>query len=132
VLSHDGALAYITNSDGNSISILDTHTQQIVGAIQTGKGPGRVVLTPDGKTLVYNLQAGEAVGFANVAARKQTAVVPLGGAPLSLTLSRDGTFAYAGIQDQDRVAIISVKDRKVARTFQTPKGAGPDPVLPLN
>jgi hypothetical protein len=47
-------------------------------------------------------------------------------------MSRDGALAYAGIQDQDKVVVISVKDRKVARTFQTPKGAGPDPVLPLN
>jgi YVTN family beta-propeller protein len=132
VLSHDGSHAYITSSDGNAISILDTRSQQIVGTIPTGKGPGRVALTPDGKTLVYNLQAGQAVGFADVAARKQTAVVPIGGSPLSLTLSRDGAFAYTGIQDQDKVVVISVRDRKIARTFPTPKGAGPDPVLPLN
>jgi YVTN family beta-propeller protein len=131
-LSPDGALAYITNSDGNSISILDTRSQQIVGTIATGKGPGRIAVTPDGRTLVYNLQAGQAVGFADAATRKQTAVVPIGGDPLSLTMSRDGAFAYAGIQDQDKVVIVSVKDRKVTRTFQTPKGAGPDPVLPLN
>ena len=132
VLSRDGAFAYMTNSDGNSISILDTRSHQMVGTIQTGKGPGRVALTADGKTLVYNLQAGHGVGFADIATRRQTAEVPIGGAPLSLSISRDGAFAYAGIQDQDKVVVISVKDRKVARSFQTPKGAGPDPVFPLH
>jgi YVTN family beta-propeller protein len=131
VLSHDGNFAYITNSDGNSITILDTKTQEVASTIQTGKGPGRITLTPDGRTLVYNLQPGQAVGFADVAARKQTALVPIGGNPLSLTMSRDGAFVYAGIQDQDKIVVVSVRDRKIARTFQTPKGAGPDPVLPL-
>lgn len=132
VLSHDGAFAYMTNSDGNSISILDTRSQRVVGSIATGKGPGRVAVTPDGKTLVYNLQAGHGVGFADVATRRQIAEVPIGGAPLSLSMSRDGAFAYAGIQDQDKVVVLSVKDRKVARSFQTPQGAGPDPVFPLH
>jgi YVTN family beta-propeller protein len=131
VLSHDGRLLYVTNSDGNSISVIDTEKKARVGVIRTGKGPGRIALTSDGKTLVYNLQLGEAVGFADVATRKQTAVVPLGGRPLSLTMSRDGSNAYAGVQDQDKIFVISVPERKVIRTFETPKGAGPDPVLPL-
>jgi YVTN family beta-propeller protein len=131
VLSADGATAYITNSEGNAITILDTKGLKTLGTIATGKGPGRVAIAPDGRTLVYNLQAGEAVGFADIAGRKQTAVVPIGGAPLSLTLSHDGTHAYLGIQDQDKVVVVSIKDRKIARTFQTPPKAGPDPVLPL-
>ena len=131
VRSHDGRLMYVTNSDGNSISILDTEKQERIGAIATGEGPGRVTLTPDGATLVYNLGAGHAVAFADVASGKQQAVVPIGGQPLSLTMSRNGKFAYAGIQDQDKVVVVSVADRKVVREFHTPKEAGPDPVLPL-
>jgi YVTN family beta-propeller protein len=131
VLSADGAIAYITNSDGNSISIIDTRAQQVVGTIATGKGPGRVAIAADGRTLVYNLQAGEGIGFADIPSRKETTVLPIGGRPLSMTLSPDGASAYLGIQEQDRVVVVSVKDRKIARTFSTPKDAGPDPVLPL-
>ncbi|MEK7405144.1 MAG: hypothetical protein AAB225_08550 [Acidobacteriota bacterium] len=131
VHSHDGRLIYLTNSDGNSISIIDTARNERVGVIATGKGPGRIALTPDGKTLIYNLQAGEAVGFADVATKKQTAMVPLGGRPLSLTMSPDGRTAYAGVQDQDKVFVVSVPGRKVIRVIGTPKGAGPDPALPL-
>jgi len=80
---------------------------------------------------VYNLQAGEAVGFADVAGRKETLVVPLGGRPLSLTMSADGRTAYAGVQDQDRIFVISVPERRIVRVIETPKGAGPDPALPL-
>ena len=129
--SRDGKFIYLTNSDGNSILILDAATNRRSGRIATCKGPGRIAVTPDGKTLVYNCQAGQAVGFADIATRKQESVVPLGGNPLSLTMTDDAKIAYAGIQDQDKVIVISVPDRKIVRTISTPKGSGPDPALPL-
>lgn len=132
VRSHDGKLIYVTNSDGNSISILDVAKQEIRGRIRTGAGPGRVTLTPDGKTLVYNLQAGEGVGFADLATGKQTHEIRLPGAPLSLTMSPDGRYAYAGVQDKDTVVVISVGERRIVRSFKTPDGAGPDPVVALD
>jgi YVTN family beta-propeller protein len=130
-LSRDGSRIYLTNSDGNSISIIDTAKNERIGTIPTGKGPGRVVITPDQKTLVYNLQPGNGVGFADLATRKELARIDLTGNPLSLTMSADGKTAYAGVQDQDKVFVISIPDRKIVKVFQTPKEAGPDPVLPL-
>jgi YVTN family beta-propeller protein len=131
VRSRDGKRIYVTNSDGNSISIIDTEKKERAGVIKTGAGPGRIALTPDGKTLVYNLGAGHAVGFADLATGEEVAVAPIGGQPLSLTMSADGKLAYAGIQDQDKVVVVSVPERKLVRSFQTPKQAGPDAVLLL-
>ena len=105
--------------------------QEVTGHIPTGKGPGRIAVTTDGKTLVYNLQEGEGVGFADIASRKQADEIRLPGPPLSLTLSSDGRYVYAGVQDKDTVVVISVADRKIVRSFRTPEGAGPDSVLPL-
>jgi DNA-binding beta-propeller fold protein YncE len=90
-----------------------------------------VAVTPDGKTLVYALQEANAVGFADIATRKETGHVDAGGPTMSISLSRDGKTAYTGIQEQDKVVAVSVADRKVVLTFSTPKGAGPDPVMPL-
>jgi YVTN family beta-propeller protein len=132
VRSHDGRTMYVTSSEGNSIAILDIAKQEVTGRIPTGKGPGRVALTPDGNTLVYNLQEGEGVGFADIASRKQTHEIRLPGPPLSLTMSPDGRFVYAGVQDKDTVVTISVAERKIVRSFKTPEGAGPDPVIPLD
>lgn len=131
VLSKDGKLIYMTNSEGNSITIIDVARQENVGRIETGKGPNRIVLTPDGKTLVYSMQAGELVGWVDIASRKQTHTAKLPGPPLSLLLSPDGMWAYVGVQDHDTVAIVSIADHKIAKTFKTPVGAGPDPVLAL-
>lgn len=131
VFAADQKTLYLTNSGGNSISIIDTAKKERIGVIKTGKGPGRIAITPDQKTLVYNLQPGQAVGFADIATRKQVAEIDLGGNPLSLTMSADGRFAYAGVQDQDKIFVISVPQRRILQAFETPKDSGPDPVLPL-
>jgi YVTN family beta-propeller protein len=130
-LSKDGRLIYLTNSDGNSISIIDTASKRQVGTIPTGQGPGRVALTADGRRLVYNLQKDNALGFADLAKRVQTHVVALPGPPLSLHLDPSGETAYTGVQSLDKVVAVSVKDAKIVRIIDTPKGSGPDAVVPM-
>jgi YVTN family beta-propeller protein len=131
IFSHDGRTIYMTDSESDSISIIDVEKQQRVGVIHTGKKPVRIAVTPDGRTLVYALQTGGAVGFADIATKREVAQIALGGPPMSLTMSDDGRLAYAGVQDQDKVSVISVHNRKIIQFFHTPKYAGPDPVLPL-
>ncbi len=131
VISRDGTRLYVVNTDANRISIIDLRTGEMARTIPTGKGPGRIAMTPDGKTLVYNLQFEPGVGFADIASGRQTAVLPVSGRPLSLTMTYDGRRAFAGIQDQDRVVFISVPNRRIERVVETPKASGPDPVIPL-
>ena len=131
VITRDGKRIYFTVSIGNAIVVIDTEKQSLIGKISTGKGPGRVALTSGEKTLVYNMQLGERLGFADVATMKQTLEVVLPGHPLSLTLSADGERAFLGIQDLDKIVIASVSKRAIIQVFDTPKGSGPDPVLEL-
>jgi YVTN family beta-propeller protein len=130
VFSPGGDRLYVTAMNDNQITIVDPKTQSVTGKIPTGKGPARVALTPDGKTLVYNLTE-PGVGFADVSAAKQTGFIPLPGRPLSLTMTRDGRRAFAGVQDLDKVFVLSVANRKIERVIELPKGSGPDPAIPI-
>jgi YVTN family beta-propeller protein len=131
-MSLDGRTIFVANSGGNSISIFDLQQKKNVGRIETsGKAPVRLVVTNDGKTLIYALQEGRSVGFADIAKRKELLEIPLGGRPVSMSLSLDGKLAYCSVQEEDEINIISVADRKVVRVVHTPKGTGPDPVVPL-
>jgi len=131
-LSGDGKLLYATCSDSATIHIIDTATQEQAGVIEAGKGVNRVAITPDQKTLVYSIGSeGKAVGFADIATRKQTGKVDLGGSPLSISLSKDGKHAFAGVQDNDEIWVVSVDGRKVVQVIKTPEGAGPDPVMAI-
>lgn len=129
LLSRDGKTLWVTCRDEGRIDIIDTTTKTHVGSIDTGEGVNRVAATPDETLLVYSLQHGNAVGIADIARREELARVPLGGSPLSISLSRDGRHAFAGVQDHDQIWIVSVPERKVVQVIDTPPGAGPDPVI---
>jgi YVTN family beta-propeller protein len=130
-MSPDRKTLYIANSGESSISILDIERKTRIGTIATGKAPVRLALLPDGKTLAYALQEGQSVGFADIASRKEVQQIPLAGRPVSISLSSDGRLAYCSVQEQDKIYVISIPERKIAGVYDTPKGTGPDPVIPL-
>ncbi len=129
--SPDGKFIYVVNRESHRISVIDAARNQAVGELATGRGPVRVAVTPDGGTLVYALMHDEAVEFADTTSRRVLGSVKVQGRPVSLSLSRDGRRAYAAVQERDTVYCISVGERRVLRTFRTPQGAGPDPVIEL-
>jgi YVTN family beta-propeller protein len=129
--SADRGTLYVASMGGNVIAVIDAATSRKTGEIPTGQGPCRVAVSPDGKTLVYALQQGRAVGFADLGTMREIGQTALSGPPVSLTLSGDGTAAYSSVQERDQVFVISLATRQIAQVMQFPKGAGPDPVLPL-
>ncbi|HYZ82776.1 MAG TPA: hypothetical protein VE621_00155, partial [Bryobacteraceae bacterium] len=127
-LSKDGREVFVCNREGESISVIDTKKNEVVGTIKTGKGPVRLAFTPDGKTLVYALMHDKKVAFADPVSRKQIALVDLPNTPVSLNISQDGKYAFASAEDQDTVYVVSIADKKIVRQVKTEKGTGPDPV----
>jgi hypothetical protein len=90
-----------------------------------------VEIGPDERTLVFAMQNGEALGFVDLAARKQVGEVKFTGQAVSLTMSKDGRTAYSSVQAQDKIFVVSVPERKILRVFEISKDSGPDVVLPL-
>ena len=131
VLSRDGKELYVTNREAASITVIDTTRQQAIASIQTGKGPVRIALTPDGSTLVYALMHDKKVAFADPKQRKQIDYVIVPGEPISCTLSHDGKLAFVSAETSDTIYVIDVKARKITGEVKLAKGSGPDPVLDI-
>jgi YVTN family beta-propeller protein len=130
-LSSDRKTLYVANSGESSISILDLERNTRIGTIPTGRAPVRLALLRDGRTLIYALQEGRSVGFADIESRKEIRQIPLAGRPVSISLSRDGRLAYSSVQEEDKIYVISTSDKKIVGVHDTPRGTGPDPVIPL-
>ncbi len=132
VLSADGSRYYVTCADSGTIMVIDTASRKSVGNIKTGKGVNRVAFTPDESELVYSIgDEGTHVGIADVAGLKEVARIELGGHPLSCSVSKDGKYAFAGVQDNDEIYVVSIERREVSMIIKTPEGAGPDPVMEI-
>ncbi len=70
---------------GNKISIIDTSSKKVIGGIPTGKGPGRIALTPDGKTLSFTTCNSSLPSASRISPpRGKSAQIPLSGRPVSL------------------------------------------------
>jgi len=133
VLSADHSELYVTNRESGAITVIDTTRHAQVGEIKTGgKGPVRIDVTPDGRYLVYALMHDHAIEIADVETRMPVARIPVEGEPISLSVSADGKYALAASEEIDTVHILSLTDRKLVRSFKTPKGAAPDPVIMVN
>jgi YVTN family beta-propeller protein len=46
--AHAQTLAYVTNSYGNSVTVVDTSTNTVTAIIPVGPGPAGIAVTPDG------------------------------------------------------------------------------------
>lgn len=131
-LSADGSRYFVTCADSAEIHAIDTGSRKVVGKIKTGKGVNRVAFTPDESQLVYSIgDEGKHVGIADVATLKEVARVELGGHPLSCSVSKDGKYAFAGVQDNDEIYIVSIERQEVSMIIKTPEGAGPDPIMEI-
>ena len=132
VLARDGSVLYVTNTGAARITVIDAARQAVRAEITTGKGAGRIGLTPDGRTLIYNLQEDQGVGFLDLASSRQNRL-HFTRRPAALA---DLSAVTAGVRIQasrtrTRSSSSRVPERKLLRAFPTPKDAGPDPVIDL-
>jgi YVTN family beta-propeller protein len=85
------ATLFVTNTKGDSISVIDTTTFEVTGTIPLGRGkPNRVVFHPDGKTAWVVYDKSHDLAIVDAEARKLVKRVKIGGNPYNLNFSADG------------------------------------------
>ena len=72
------ARAYVTNSCGNSVSVIDTDTNTIVATIPVGINPLGVTITPDGTRVYVTNQGSNTVSVIDAATNTVIATIPVG------------------------------------------------------
>jgi YVTN family beta-propeller protein len=131
VLSGDGKRLYVANRESYAVAVIDTDSHTVIGQIRTSNGPSRIDRTPDDRFLVIALLHDRAVEFADPQTLKVVGRIALKGSAVSMSVSPDGSRAYAGVQDLCRVCVISIPERTIVTEIATPDGAFPDPAREL-
>lgn len=91
--------AYVTDTYGNAVHVIDTSTDNVIGAIKVGKNPKRITVDRDGRqAFVINNGNRSVNGTISVIDTGKDLVVSTirleGASPEKLVLSPDGTRAY--------------------------------------
>ena len=150
VLSPDGTLAYITNSFGFDMAVLegqvvvvDTATDSVVSVIPLFTLPGSIVLTPDGGRAYVGIvsrlaNGGEAMGFTP---DQQVAVIDLAtsivtrwirvpGAPAGMAITPDGSGVYVAIPSANAISVIDTATDTLALTIDVALEPMTSPIEP--
>jgi DNA-binding beta-propeller fold protein YncE len=111
-----GGIAFVINSAGASISVIDMATQQEVRRIPALREPHHLVLSPDGKSLLVGDTAGNQMLFLDPntgAVQKRMPVAD----PYQLGFSPDGKFLVVNGLARNQVDVYDGADMRLLKRF---------------
>src|SRR3954453_9051653 len=85
--------AYVTNAEGNSVSVIDTATNEITATIPVGLNPAAVVISGDG-TRAYVINSGSTSLWVIDTATHKVSPVVLGDTPSSVAAAKVVSRVY--------------------------------------
>lgn len=82
----DGRKVYVSDGRAGTISVLDSHTYELLNTIKVGTRPWGIALSPDGKLLYSANGPSNDVSVVDLAANKEIARVKAGTSPWSVAI----------------------------------------------
>ncbi|SEN98362.1 autotransporter domain-containing protein [Bradyrhizobium sp. OK095] len=117
-LSPDGASLYVTSHAGNSVTVVSTATNQVVGSpITVGAGPYGVAVSPDGARIYVANESGGNISIVDTASKAIIGTVTVGSSPSGITVSPDGGKIYVASQSGSFVSVIDAGSQSVVATI---------------
>lgn len=145
------ARAYVSNEDGQSVSVLDTHSAANIATIDVGKRPRGLKLSRDGSRLFVAVSGlpkcpphvpdeecaklerdlkADGIAIVDTALRKVIKVLAAGSDPEQFAMSGDGKRLYVANEDVGLLSVVDVGAGKViakVKVGQEPEGVALTP-----
>jgi YVTN family beta-propeller protein/VCBS repeat-containing protein len=107
-VSADSTRVYVVNEGDGSQSVIDASAHTVIGTIPAGSDPYITAVHPDGVHVYIPNYASNSLSVIDTTTNTLTAkIAHVGGGPLAVAFSRDGTHAYV-INDDATVTVVSV------------------------
>ena len=119
-ISQDGGAAYISNYWSNTVSVLDTSTNEVVATVPVGNRPFESALTPDGGKLyvpnIYSMSLDPLkyiVSVVDTASNEVLSSIQVGKNPYSTGATQDGRVLVAEYGNNSLGVIDTVSDTRL-------------------
>jgi YVTN family beta-propeller protein len=113
-LKPDGGELVVSNFDSDSISIIETTTNEVGGSYLIGNGPVRGVVSADNSRLYVSNFRSDTVAVYDIDIGKVVATAPAGSHPDGLALTHDQNYLLALNSQSGDVTVIQ-KRRKTTK-----------------
>jgi YVTN family beta-propeller protein len=110
---------YVTNSEGDDVTVIDVATLKVLGRIEVGRHPHGIAAPADGRFLLVSIEGtkpGQLVWIDPVT-DKVTRRMDIGPAPNQLAVTPDGAIAYVPANDGHYEVIDVARKKIVERIF---------------
>lgn len=127
VLDARRGLLYVTTELDKSVTIVDAHTNRILGAVPTGQAESHMLAISHDGRFGYTANVGPGtVSVLDLTARKMLAVIPVvtsqGGWGIQrISISPDDRTVFTADQTEPRLAVIDTKTRAVRTWVPLPE-----------
>jgi YVTN family beta-propeller protein len=115
------ARAYVTNSLGDDITMIDLGTLKAAGSIKVGKHVHGVCAQADGQKLFTTVESERVLKVIDTATSEVTATIALPGVPNQCASTPDGHYVAVPIRSGDSVAIVDIRMGKVVKELPVKK-----------
>ena len=99
-------VAYVTNDEGNTVSVINTATNTVTSTITVGHRPLDVVVSPDGTRAYVTNRDDNTVSVIDTNQATTIATIPVGATPLGVAINPAGTRVYVANSASDSVSVI--------------------------
>jgi len=112
----NGAYAYVTNINSNTVSVINTATNAIAATVNVGGNPYGVAVTPNGAYAYVVNTGGGTVSVINTATNTVKATVNVGSRPFRVAITPNSAYAYVTNYGSNSVSVINTATNTVTAT----------------
>ena len=124
-ITPDGARLWVTNTQANSLSVIDLINDELVTTFRShGRFPVKVGITPDGKETWVTQNNSRELTIFDTNAMNIVKTIPLASVPLGILIAPSGNKVFVSLPRLDRIDVFDTRTKERITSFSP--GIEPD------
>ncbi len=111
---------YVTNSQGDDITVIDLATHKVIGDIEVGQRVHGICAPADGRRVFTTIESEDNLKIIDTATERVTGTIALTGRPNQCASTPDGHYVGVPIRDHNSVDIVDIEKKKVVKVLPVP------------